>query len=96
MKNIKPIGNKVLVELLKVSNTTESGFILSSEDKTEQQKGRVIAVGSGYGDEKELLQTVKKGDIVFFSRYGGEDIKNSSGEVTQKIINIKDVFAVEE
>ena len=95
MKNIKPIGNKILVELLKVSNTTESGFILSSEDKTEQQKGKVIAVGNGYGDEKELLQSVNQGDIVFFSRYGGEDIKNSSGEVVQKIINITDVFAVE-
>lgn len=95
MKNIKPIGNKILVELLKVSNTTESGFILSSEDKTEQQKGKVLAVGSGYGDEKELLQSVKEGDIVFFSRYGGEDIKDGSGEVIHKIINITDVFAVE-
>lgn len=95
MKNIKPIGNKILVELLKVSNTTESGFILSSEDKTEQQKGKVLAVGSGYGDEKELIQSVKEGDVVFFSRYGGEDIKDASGEVIQKIISITDVFAVE-
>lgn len=95
MKNIKPIGNKILVELLKVSNTTESGFILSSEDKTEQQKGKVLALGNGYGEEKELMSSVKEGDIVFFSRYGGEDIKDTKGEVIQKIINIKDIFAVE-
>jgi len=95
MNSIKPIGNKVLVELLKVSNTTASGFILSSEDKTEQQKGKVLRLGDGYGEEKELLASVKVGDVVFFSRYGGEDIKNESGEVVQKIINIKDIFAVE-
>lgn len=95
MKSIKPIGNKVLVELLKVSNTTESGFILSSEDKTEQQKGKVLALGNGYSEEKDLMSSVKEGDVVFFSRYGGEDIKDSTGEVIQKIISIKDIFAVE-
>lgn len=95
MKNVKPIGNKVLVELLKASNTTESGFILSSEGKTEQQKGKVLALGDGYGEEKELMKSVKVGDVVFFSRYGGEDVKDSSGEVVQKIVGITDIFAVE-
>tara|TARA_B100000745_G_C20150979_1_gene394619 strand:- start:3468 stop:3758 length:291 start_codon:yes stop_codon:yes gene_type:complete len=95
MKTLKPLGNRVLVELVRISNTTESGFILSSEDKTEQQKGKVLAIGSGYGDEKELTSNIKEGDIVFFSRYGGEDIKDKSGDVIQKIIDIKDIFAVE-
>lgn len=95
MKRIVPIGNKVLVELMKISNTTESGFILSSEDKIEQQKGKIIALGNGYGEEKELMTSVNEGDVVFFSRYGGEDIKDSTGEVVQKIIGIKDIFAVE-
>lgn len=95
MKNIKPIGNRILVELIKVSNKTESGFILSGEDKVEQQKGRVIALGGGFGDEKELLASVKAGDVVYFAQYGGEDIKNEKGEVARKIIDVSSVFAVE-
>jgi co-chaperonin GroES (HSP10) len=95
MKILRPLGNRVLVELVRISNKTESGFILSNEDKTEQQKGKVLAVGIGYGEEKDLLNNVKVGDVVFFSRYGGEDIKDQSGEVIQKIINITDIFAVE-
>ncbi len=95
MKNIKPIGNRVLIELIKISNTTESGFILSSEDKVEQQKGKVVSLGAGYGDEKEIISNIKIGDIVYFSQYGGEEIKNEQGEVIRKIIDIGNVFAVE-
>lgn len=96
MVNIKPIGNRVLVKLIKVSNKTESGFILSGEDKVEQQKGKVVSVGAGFGDEKEMLANIKAGDIVHFARYGGEDIKDEQGEVAQKIIDIGSVFAVEQ
>lgn len=96
MKKIKPVGNRVLVEIIKLPNTTKSGFILSSEDKVEQQKGKVLALGAGYGEDKELMSSVKVGDVVYFGRYGGEDVKNEKDEVVQKIIGIKDIFAVEQ
>lgn len=95
MKNIKPIGNRVLVELIKAANATESGFILSSEDRIEQARGKVIAVGAGFGDEKEALSQIKAGDIVYFSRYGGEDLTDARGDITHKIIDIGSVLAVE-
>jgi chaperonin GroES len=96
MKNIKPVGNRILVELIKINNTTESGFILSSQEKVEQQKGKVISVGTGFGEEKELLSTIQPGNIVYFSRYGGEDIKDDKGEVVKKIIGIENVVAIEQ
>ena len=95
-QNITPVGNRVLVELIKISNTTESGFILSNEDKVEQQKGKVIAKGAGFGEEKEALAGIKAGDIVHFTQYGGENIKNEEGEIVRKIVDIGSVFAVEQ
>ena len=49
--NIKPIGNRVVVELLKQANTTASGFIISTEDKKEQQKGTIVSIGAGFGED---------------------------------------------
>ena len=88
MKNIKPVGNRILVELVKVSNTTPSGFILGNGDKVEQQKGKVLSIGAGYGEKKDLLSSVKVGDIVYFARYGGEDIKDERGETVKKITSL--------
>lgn len=96
MKNIKPIGNRILVELIKSTNKTESGFILSDEEKVEQQKGKVVSIGLGFGEEKETLSSIKPGDIIYFARYGGEDIKDEKGEIIKKIIGIDNVFAVEQ
>jgi chaperonin GroES len=92
--NIQPIGNRVLVELAKQAKTTASGFIISTEDKTEQQKGIITAVGKGFGEEKDLMSEFQVGQNVLFGRYGGEEVKNDSGEVTHKIINAKDIFGI--
>jgi chaperonin GroES len=93
---INPIGNRVVVELTKQPKTTNSGFILTTEDKTEQQKGTITAVGAGFGEEKDLMIEFKKGQTVIFGKYSGEEIKNDSGEVTHKVVNAKDIFATVE
>lgn len=92
--NIKPIGNRVVVELLKQAQTTASGFIISTDDKKEQQKGKISAIGSGYGEEKDMLKEFKAGQTVLFGKYSGEEIKDDSGEVSHKIINAKDILAI--
>jgi chaperonin GroES len=92
--NIKPIGNRVVVELLKQAQTTKSGFIISTEEKTEQQKGKVIAIGSGFGEEKDLMAEFTIGQTVLFGKYGGEEIKDETTDTTYKIINAKDILAI--
>jgi chaperonin GroES len=92
--NIKPIANRVLVELIKQPKTTASGFIISTTDKNEQQKGTIIAIGNGYGEEKEILNNFEPGQKILFGKYGGEDITDESGEITHKIVNAKDIFAI--
>ena len=90
--NIKPIGNRVVVELLKQAQTTASGFIIATEEKTEQQKGKIVSVGAGFGEEKDLMSEFRVGQTVLFGKYGGEEIKE--GDITYKIINAKDILAV--
>jgi chaperonin GroES len=91
---IQPIGNRVLVELAKQAKTTASGFIISTEDKTEQQKGTIVSVGAGFGEEKDLMTEFKVGQTVLFGRYGGEEIHDDSGETSHKIVNAKDIYAI--
>ena len=49
MKQFKPLGDRVLVKPIKVSETKSSGGIIVSESMTEAQKleGEVIEVGTG-------------------------------------------------
>jgi chaperonin GroES len=53
--NIKPLGNRIVVERLEASKTTESGIILRSTPDPDRAK--VLAVGP-------LVDEVEVGDVV--------------------------------
>jgi chaperonin GroES len=91
---IKPIGNRVVIEITKQNQTSASGIIIATEPKNEQQKGIVISVGNGYGDEKELTNSIKVGQTVLFGKYGGDDYKDEVKDKDYKIVNSKDVIAI--
>ena len=91
---IKPIGNRVVIEITKQNQTSASGIILTTEPKNEQQKGIVVAVGAGYGDEKELTNSIKVSQTVLFGKYGGDDYRDESQNKDYKIVSSKDIIAV--
>ena len=91
---IKPIGNRVVIEITKQNQTSASGIILTAEPKNEQQKGIVVAVGTGYGDEKELTNSIKVSQTVLFGKYGGDDYRDDSQDKDYKIVSSKDIIAV--
>jgi chaperonin GroES len=91
---IKPIGNRVVVAITKQTQTTASGIIIATEPKNEQQKGTVVAIGEGYGEEKDLTQSIKVGQIVLFGRYGGDDYRDESQNKDYKIVSSKDIIAI--
>lgn len=91
---IKPVGNRVVIEITKQAQTSASGIILAVEEKNEQQKGIVVAVGSGYGDEKELTNSIKVGQTVLFGKYGGDDYRDESQNKDYKIVSSKDIIAI--
>jgi chaperonin GroES len=92
--SIKPIGNRVVVELLKTATTSISGIIVATDSKTEQQKGRIVAVGKGYGETADLMDEFKFGQVVIFGKYGGEEILDPSADITYKILDANDVLAI--
>ncbi len=77
MKNIKPLGNHVLIEVISQDKKTKSGiYIPETVDKEKPDQGTVVAVGPGKRDEagKTIPMQVKKGDLVVFSKYSPDEI----------------------
>ena len=74
--DLKPLGDRVIVEVLDEEETTFSGIVLPDTAKEKPQRGKVLAVGPGkYEDGKLVPLDVKKGDEVIFSKYGGTEVK---------------------
>lgn len=69
--NVKPLGDRVLIEPLSAEEKTASGIIIPETAKEKPQKGTVVAVGPGTNDEK---MEVKKGDVVIYGKYSGAEI----------------------
>lgn len=70
--NIKPLADRVLIKPLEAETTTAAGLIIPDSAKEKQQKGTVVAVGTG---TKDAPMTVKEGDTVLFGKYGGTELE---------------------
>ncbi len=75
--NLKPLGDRVIIEPMEQDEKTASGIILPETAKEKPQQGKVLAVGPGKLDEegKRVPMDVKVGDVVLFPKYGGTEVK---------------------
>jgi chaperonin GroES len=75
--NIKPLGDRVLVHPLEEKEVKKGGIIIPDTAKEKPQEGEVVALGTGKRDDdgKLIEFTVKKGDRVLISKYGGTEVK---------------------
>ena len=90
--DLKPLGDRVIVEVLEEEELTVSGIVLPDTAKEKPQRGKVLAVGPGrYEDGKLVPLDVKKGDEIIFSKYGGTEVKLGSDDVL--ILRESDVLA---
>ena len=82
MANIKPLGDKVLVKPNTSKETTAGGIVLPDTAKERPQEGEVIAVGPGrtLDSGAKVEVSVKVGDTVIYSKYGGTEIKSDGNE----------------
>lgn len=77
------------------SGKTKAGIYLpETVDKERPEQGNIIAVGPGkLSDEgKRLPMSVKKGDIVLFTKYGPNEIKVDDKEYL--IAREEDILAI--
>ena len=74
--NIRPLGDRVLVEPIEEKEQTVGGIIIPDSAKEKPMQGKVIAVGKKLDkDGKEISFDVKKGDTVLLPKYGGTEVK---------------------
>jgi chaperonin GroES len=92
--NLKPLGNRVLVEPLEQDDMTASGIVLPETAKEKPQQGLILAVGPGARDEdgKHIDMDVKAGDKVLFAKYSGTEIKMDGKKYL--ILREDDILAV--
>ena len=72
--NVKPLGDRVLVQPLEEKEVKKGGIIIPDTAREKPQEG---TVGTGKLDDngKKIEFTVKVGDKVLISKYGGTEIK---------------------
>ncbi|MGO1244151.1 MAG: co-chaperone GroES [Sphingobacterium sp.] len=87
--NIKPIGDRVVVEAAPAEEKTASGLYIPDTAKEKPSQGVVVAVGTGKPEEP---LTVQVGDKILYGKYAGTEITYEGKEYL--IMRETDIYAV--
>lgn len=92
--NIRPLADRLVVERVEEDTKTSGGIIIPDTAKEKPQKAKILAVGPGARDDngKTIPMDVKIGDIVLFTKWGGNEIKIDGKEYL--ILKESDVIGV--
>lgn len=96
--SIIPLADRVLIEPLEgkyKEGKTASGIVIpDTAEKERPEQGKVIAVGPGKrGDDGKVIPLgIKKGQTVFFTKYGPSEIKVDGKEYL--IAREEDILAI--
>ena len=94
--NLKPLGDRLIVEPTESEEMTASGIILPETAKERPQQGKVLAAGPGRRDDdgKRIEMDVKAGDTVLFAKYSGTEVKMEGKKLL--ILKETDILAIVE
>ena len=92
--NIQPLGQRVLVKRIEAEEKTAGGILLPDTAKEKPQEATVVRLGTGGKDEdgKTIEFTVKEGDVVLISKYGGTEVKIDG--VDHLILSESDILGI--
>jgi chaperonin GroES len=92
--NLKPLGDRVVVEPVEREEKTKSGIVLPDTAKEKPQEGLVRSVGSGrlLDNGTKIPLELKVGDKVLYAKYAGNEFKID--DIEYLIISEKDVLAI--
>lgn len=95
IKDIKPLGNRVLVKRSQ-AKTTKGGIILPDTAKEKPKQGEIVAVGPGKMDEDGNLEKmlVHVGEKVLFSAYAGTEVKTDERDVEYLLMSEDDILGI--
>src|SRR5215510_4814541 len=92
--NVRPLGDRILVEAAEEKETKKGGIIIPDTAKEKPMESVVVALGTGKTDDngKKIPFEVKKGDRVLVSKYSGTEIKLDGKEY--KSLGSDDILAI--
>ncbi len=92
--NLKPLGDRIVVKPQdEEESRTASGLVIPDTAKEKPQLGEVLAVGPGeFKDGDRVPVDVNVGDVVFYSKYGGTEVKHDGEDYL--ILSSRDVLAI--
>jgi len=93
---IRPLADRVLVRRIEEESKTAGGIIIPDTAKEKPTRGEVVSVGEGARDDhgKLITPSVKAGDIVLFTKWGGTEIKVDGEDLL--IMKESDILAIVE
>ncbi len=94
-KNIKPLGNRVLVKRAE-ARVSKGGILLPDSAQQKPKMGEVIAAGPGKMDEEGRVQpmNVRTGDTVLFGSYAGSEVKSDEAGVEYLIMSEDEILGI--
>jgi chaperonin GroES len=92
--NLAPLGDRIVVKPQDEEEVrTNSGLVIPDTAKEKPQLGEVLAVGPGeFKDGERIPVDVNVGDVVFYSKYGGTEVKHDGQDLL--ILSSRDVLAI--
>ena len=75
--NLKPLGDRLIVEPIEQQEVTASGIVLPETAKEKPMQGKVLAAGPGLRKEdgSRIVLDVAVGDTILYAKYAGTEIK---------------------
>lgn len=92
--NLKPLGDRLIVEPIEQETTTPGGIVLPETAKEKPMQGKVLAVGPGARKEdgSRADMDVREKDTVLYAKYAGTEVK--IGDQKYLILKETDILAV--
>ena len=80
--SIRPLGDRVLVRRLEAEDKTAGGILLPESAKEKPKEGVIVAIGEGrtLDNGERSTFSVKKGNRILFTAYGGTEVKYDGQE----------------
>ena len=93
---LKPLGDRVILEVQKEEEQTVGGIVLASNAKEKPQTGKVLAVGTGrvLDNGEKVVPSVKEGDTVVFDKDAGTEVSYEGEKYW--VVRENDIVAVVE
>ena len=88
---LQPTQGYLLLEPVEVAKKTKSGIYLPDSHDEKPQQAKVLAVGP---DLPKRQAPAKKGDVVVYKKWGGDEVKFDISGKEYLFVKFEDVLAI--